>query len=86
MKTAPFLMRYRALTPAIDPALLDENYEYNEDAQTNITEAGELLWRASGYSTSYYTAGKYVPAHTTAGGKRIGGHYRPSRTDRRVGR
>lgn len=86
MQKIPFLMRFKQEIPLADPDLIEEESVYNDELMMNITSTGDLLWHMAQPSTSYWTAGKYVPSHRTASGKYVPGKSKPSKTDKRAGK
>lgn len=82
----PFLMRFKEAVPAVDPELQDLDFKYDDLQQINITDSGELLWRATKPYTNCYTAAHYVPGHYTPKNKWVSGKQVSSKTDRRSGK
>lgn len=86
MQKTPFLMRFKEEIPAVEPCLANVEFEYNENLGANVTNSGELLWKATKPYTSCYTSGRYVKGHYTPKNKWVSGHYVNGKTDRRSGK
>lgn len=86
MRNKPFLMRFKEEIPSVDPALVNVDFEYDQNQQANVTSDGELLWRASKPYTNCWTPPRTIPGHYTPKNKWVPTHGVPGKTDRRSGK